>query len=238
MSKSANLGFPRIGAFRELKKAVESFWKGALTEDQLQTEAAKIRKANWQTQRDAGIDIIPSNDFSFYDQVLDHSCLFGVVPERYNFKGGNVDLTTYFAMARGRQADGQDVVAMEMTKWFDTNYHYIVPELSSKTTFKLSSQKIFDQYSEAKALGIETRPVIIGPVTYLSLGKAREEGFSRISLLDKLLPVYSEILQKLEKLGAKSIQIDEPFLALDLSAEQKAAYTKAFASIAKLQTLK
>ncbi len=237
MVKSANLGFPRIGAQRELKKAVESFWKGALSEEQLQTEAAKIRKTNWQTQRDAGIDIIPSNDFSFYDQMLDHSALFGVVPERYNFKGGNVDLTTYFAMARGRQTGGQDVVAMEMTKWFDTNYHYIVPELSSKTTFKLSSTKIFDEYSEAKSLGIETRPVIIGPVTYLTLAKGREDGFTRISLADKLLPVYVEILQKLEKLGAKSVQIDEPCLALDLSAEQKAAYKKAFETLSKASSL-
>ena len=233
MAKSANLGFPRIGAHRELKKAVEAFWKGTLSEEQLQAEAAKIRKTNWQTQKDAGIDIIPSNDFSFYDQMLDHTALFGAVPERYSFKGGNVDLTTFFAMARGRQTGGQDVVAMEMTKWFDTNYHYIVPELSSKTAFKLSSTKIFDEYSEAKALGIETRPVIIGPVTYLSLGKTRDEGFSKLSLLDKLLPVYAEVLKKLASLGAKSVQIDEPCLVLDLTAEQKTAYTKAFEAISK-----
>ena len=146
MAKSANLGFPRIGAFRELKKAVESYWKGDLTEEQLQTEATNIRKANWQSQKDAGINSIPSNDFSFYDQVLDTSALFGVVPERYNHDGGEVDLTTYFAMARGRQTEGTDVVACEMTKWFDTNYHYIVPEFSSNTEFKISSSKIFDQF--------------------------------------------------------------------------------------------
>jgi 5-methyltetrahydropteroyltriglutamate--homocysteine methyltransferase len=218
MARSANLGFPRIGAHRELKKAIESFWKGALTEAQLQTEAATIRKTNWQTQRDAGVDIIPSNDFSFYDQVLDHSALFGAVPARYNWKGGNVDLTTYFAMARGLQKDGHDVVAMEMTKWFDTNYHYIVPELTKSMSFKLSSTKIFDEFSEAKALGIETRPVVIGPVTYLKLGKCREANVSNLSFLDSLLPVYAEVLKKLESLGAKSVQIDEPFLALDLDA--------------------
>ncbi len=237
MARSANLGFPRIGAFRELKKAIESFWKGALNEQQLQAEAANIRKTNWQTQAAAGIDIIPSNDFSFYDQVLDHTALFGAVPPRYNFKGGNVDLTTYFAMARGLQKDGHDVVAMEMTKWFDTNYHYIVPELSTKTQFKLSSTKIFDEYSEAKALGIETRPVLIGAVTYLKLGKCREVNVSNVSFLDALLPVYGEVLKKLESLGAKSIQIDEPFLALDLSAEDKAAYKKAFEFLTKASNL-
>jgi 5-methyltetrahydropteroyltriglutamate--homocysteine methyltransferase len=237
MVKAANLGFTRIGAFRELKKAVEAFWKAGLSEEQLQAEAAKIRKANWQTQRDAGIEIIPSNDFSFYDQILDHTALFGAVPARYNFKGGNVDLTTYFAMARGRQQDGQDVVAMEMTKWFDTNYHYIVPEFKKGQVFKLSSTKIFDEYLEAKALGIETRPVLVGAVSYLKSGKCREEGVSRLSFLDALLPVYIEVLQKLEKLGAKSIQIDEPFLALDLSAEDKVAYKKAYDAIAKASKL-
>jgi len=152
MVKSANLGFPRIGASRELKKALESFWKGASSEQDLQTVAKQVRKTNWELQKKAGIDIIPSNDFSFYDQVLDHTALFGAVPERYEWKGGEVDLTTYFAMARGRQAQGQDVVAMEMTKWFDTNYHYIVPELSNDIEFKISTSKIFDQYTEAKEL--------------------------------------------------------------------------------------
>lgn len=228
MVKSSNLGFPRIGAFRELKKAVESFWKGNSSEADLQNTAKEIRKANWEMQKEANIDFIPSNDFSFYDQVLDHIALFGAVPERYNWQGGNVDLTTYFAMARGRQTDGQDVVAMEMTKWFDTNYHYIVPELYKTTEFKLSSTKIFDQYSEAKELGIETRPVLIGPITFLKLGKAREEGVDNLDFLDALLPVYREVIEKLEGLGAKNIQIDEPFLSLDLSNEDRIAYEKAF----------
>lgn len=233
MVQSANLGFPRIGAFRELKKAVESFWKGNSSEAELQQVASDIRKNNWELQKEAGIDIIPSNDFSFYDQVLDHIALFGAVPERYNWNGENVDLTTYFAMARGRQAEGQDVVAMEMTKWFDTNYHYIVPELSANTKFKLSSTKIFDQYSEAKALGIETRPVLIGPITFLKLGKTRDEGASTLDFLDALLPVYNEVISKLEALGAKEIQIDEPCLALDLTADEKIAYEKAFKTISE-----
>jgi len=237
MAKAANLGFPRMGEFRELKKAVESFWKGDLTEQQLQAEAAKIRKESWTKQKNAGIEIIPSNDFSFYDQMLDHTALFGAVPARYNFTAENVDLKTYFAMARGYQKEGHDVVAMEMTKWFDTNYHYLVPELKKGMNFKLSSTKIFDEYSEAKALGIETRPVIIGPVTYLKNGKCREHDVSNLSFLDSLLPVYAEILKKLESLGCKAVQIDEPVLALDLNAEEKAAFKKAFDAIAKASKL-
>lgn len=228
MAKSANLGFPRIGAFRELKKTVESFWKGEIKESDLQTKAKEIRKANWQTQKQAGIEIIPSNDFALYDQMLDHTALFGAVPNRYKWEGGNVDTTTYFAMARGRQKDGYDVVAMEMTKWFDTNYHYIVPELYKGMKFKLSSTKIFDEYQEAKDLGIETRPVIIGPVTYLKLGKTKEAGVTNLSFLADLLPVYAEIFAKLESLGCKQIQIDEPCLALDLKDDEKKAYIKAF----------
>jgi 5-methyltetrahydropteroyltriglutamate--homocysteine methyltransferase len=234
---SANLGFPRIGAFRELKKAVEAYWKGESTEAQLQATAKEIRATNWKKQADAGIAFIPSNDFSFYDQILDLTATVGAVPSRYNFAGGNVDLTTYFAMARGQQANGKDVVAMEMTKWFDTNYHYIVPEFSAKTDFKLSSTKIIDQYSEAKALGIETRPVITGPVTYLTIGKARTEGFNKLSLLGTLTAVYNEIFAKLEQAGAKHIQIDEPILATDLDAETKAAFESVYAGFAKTTKL-
>jgi 5-methyltetrahydropteroyltriglutamate--homocysteine methyltransferase len=234
---SANLGFPRIGAFRELKKAVESYWKGESTEAQLQAVAKEIRATNWKKQADAGINFIPSNDFSFYDQILDLTATVGAVPARYNFAGGNVDLTTYFAMARGQQANGKDVVAMEMTKWFDTNYHYLVPEFSKTTAFKLSSTKIVDEYNEAKALGIETRPVIVGPVTYLSIGKAREEGFNKLSLLNGLTAVYAEIFAKLEAAGATHIQIDEPILATDLDAETKSAFETVYAGFAKATKL-
>jgi 5-methyltetrahydropteroyltriglutamate--homocysteine methyltransferase len=229
MAKSANLGFPRIGAFRELKKTIESFWKGEIQETELQAKAKEIRVTNWNKQKDAGIDIIPSNDFSFYDQVLDHTALFGAVPFRYKHDASqNVSTQTYFAMARGIQKEGLDVTAMEMTKWFDTNYHYIVPELYKGIKFKLSSTKIFDQYKEAKDLGIETRPVILGPVTYLKLGKVKEEGVKNLDFLAELLPVYHEIFAKLEALGCTEIQIDEPFLALDLTDEEKRAYTKTY----------
>jgi 5-methyltetrahydropteroyltriglutamate--homocysteine methyltransferase len=238
MVKSANLGFPRVGAFRELKKAVESFWKGDITEASLQEEAAKIRKNNWELQKQAGINHIPSNDFSFYDHILDLSATLGAVPARYNFSGDQVDLTTYFAMARGRQQGGQDVVAMEMTKWFDTNYHYIVPEFKKGMKFKLSSNKIFDQYSEAKALGIQTPPVITGPITYLHVGKCRDAGVKNIDFLNDILPVYEQILAKLATLGAEYIQIDEPALALDLPAEYQAAYKSAFERLAKASPLK
>ncbi len=230
MVKAANLGFPRIGANRELKKSVEAYWKGKVSQDELLASAQAIRETNWRLQKDAGIDVIPSNDFSFYDQVLDMIATVGAVPSRYGFNGGEVDLDTYFAMARGSQKDGKDVTAMEMTKWFDTNYHYIVPEFKEKQWFKLSSGKIFDQYSEAKSLGIETRPVIIGPVSFLLLGKERD-GFDKLDLLDNLLPVYSEILDRLASDGCKEVQIDEPYLAMDLDDKAKAAYRTAYERI-------
>ena len=175
MLKTANLGFPRIGANRELKKAVESYWKKISSAADLQKSAAQIREKNWRLQKAAGIAFIPSNDFSFYDQTLDCLALFGAVPDRFKFSGGNVDLDLYFAMARGNQSlAGIDVTAMEMTKWFDTNYHYIVGEFKAGQTFKLSSTKIFDEYLEAKRLGIETRPVLTG--NFLSQPSMRRIG--------------------------------------------------------------
>jgi len=230
MLKTANLGFPRIGANRELKKAVESYWKKTSSQADLQKAAAEIRAKNWQTQKTAGITFIPSNDFSFYDQVLDTLALFGAVPDRFKFAGGNVDLDLYFAMARGAQREGIDVTAMEMTKWFDTNYHYIVGEFKKGQQFKISSSKIFDEYLEAKKLKIETRPVILGPITFLLLGKS-VDGSNRLDLLDNLLVAYKELFRKLEELGVKDVQIDEPFLVTDLSAEAIQAYLKAFAQI-------
>src|SRR5262245_45889134 len=173
MVLATNLGFQRIGADRELKKAVESYWKGKSSQKDLIATGKELRARHWKLQKDAGLAHIPSNDFSFYDQVLDTIALLGAVPKRYNFKGGNVDLDTYFAMARGRQQDGVDVTAMEMTKWFDTNYHFLVPEFEEGQQFKLSSTKVFDEHQEAKALGVETRPVLLGPVTFVSLGHAK-----------------------------------------------------------------
>lgn len=230
MLKTANLGFPRIGANRELKKAVESYWKKTSSLADLQKEASAIRAKNWQTQKAAGINFVPSNDFSFYDQTLDTLALFGAVPARFKFNGGNVDLDLFFAMARGAQRDGIDVTAMEMTKWFDTNYHYIVGEFSKGQTFKISSTKIFDEYQEAKKLGIETRPVILGPVSFLLLGKTTD-GSNKLDLLDNLLSAYKDLFKKLQEIGVKDVQIDEPFLVTDLSAEAIQAYLKAYPQI-------
>nr|WP_314896190.1 5-methyltetrahydropteroyltriglutamate--homocysteine S-methyltransferase [uncultured Flavobacterium sp.] len=232
--KTNNLGYPRIGSNRELKKACESYWAGKISVEELLTAGATIRKENWQLQAEAGIDLIPSNDFSFYDQVLDLSLTLGVIPKRYQeLAKTNSIIDLYFAMARGSQKDGQDVVAMEMTKWFDTNYHYIVPEFSKDQEFKLFSEKIIDEFKEANALGIKTKPVLIGPVTYLLLGKEKEEGFHRIDLVDKLLPVYFEILQKLENENVEWIQFDEPFLALNLTDKERSAITYVYTEINK-----
>lgn len=229
-----NLGYPRIGSNRELKKACESYWAGKISVDELLTVGATIRKENWQLQAEAGIDLIPSNDFSFYDQVLDLSLTLGVIPKRYQeLAKTNSTIDLYFAMARGSQKDGQDVVAMEMTKWFDTNYHYIVPEFTKDQEFKLFSEKIINEFKEANALGIATKPVLIGPVSYLLLGKEKEEGFHRIDLIEKLLPVYFEILQKLENENVAWIQFDEPFLALNLTDKERNAITYVYTEINK-----
>ncbi len=238
MAIAANLGFPRIGAKRELKKAVESYWKGNITEGELATAAKQIREGNWEFQKKAGLDFIPSNDFSYYDDKgLDTSALVGAIPDVYNHQGGDVGLATYFAMARGAQTDSVDVKAMEMSKYFDTNYHYIVPEFSKGQRFALSATKIFDEFKEAKALGIQTRPVIMGPISYLLLGKSKTEGFNPISLLDGLLEVYVELLQKLQLEGATNVQIDEPCLVLDLENDVLDAYKSAFEKLAAVSGL-
>ncbi len=230
MLKTASLGFPRIGANRELKKAVENYWKktqSALSATELnscvadlQEAAADIRRKNWEEQRANGIHFIPSNDFSFYDHILDAQTLFGATPDRFT-KFSGLDL--YFAMARG----ADEVTAMEMTKWFDTNYHYIVAEFKKNQQFKISSSKIFDEFLEAKKLGIETRPVIIGPVSFLLLGKSID-GSNKLDLLGNLLAAYSQLFKKLNEIGVKDVQIDEPFLVTDLSAEAIQAYLKAY----------
>lgn len=232
-----NLGFPRIGARRELKRATEAFWNGSVSLEELTRTGAELRKANWLSQKEAGIDLIPSNDFSFYDQMLDMSCLLGNIPPRYRWDGDTVDLPLLFQIARGSSGENNDcscgarggVVASEMTKWFDTNYHYIVPEFHRATSFRVGTTKPFDEFTEALALGIRTKPVLVGPLTYLYLGKSQDEGdLDRLSLLERVLPVYAEILQRLTSLGAEWIQIDEPILALDLDADWKAAFSSAY----------
>ncbi|HXF96782.1 MAG TPA: 5-methyltetrahydropteroyltriglutamate--homocysteine S-methyltransferase [Gemmatimonadales bacterium] len=228
-----NLGFPPIGAGRELKRATEAYWKGALPEKELQAAARALRARHWELQRRLGVDLVPSNDFSFYDRVLDTCALVGAVPERYGWTGGAVDLDTYFAMARGRQDGRRDAVAMEMTKWFDTNYHYIVPELDRGQGFRLASSKPVDEFLEAKALGVVTKPVLIGPVTFLLLAKSRTAGFDRLSLLDGLLPVYAEVLRRLGAAGAEWVQMDEPCLALDRTPAEREAYQSAYGYLAR-----
>jgi len=223
---ATNLGFPRIGGHRELKTAVESYWAGKSPVDELLKTAASLRARHWLVQQKAGIDHIPSNDFSLYDQMLDTIAMLGAVPPRYGHTGGNVSLDLYFAMARGRQ----DAPAMEMTKWFDTNYHYIVPELTADTSFGLSTTKAVDEFKEAKFLGITTRPVLIGPVTFLKLAKMRD-GADRWALLPKILPVYQQVLKALAEAGAEWVQIDEPVLVSDLDPATKDAFSDAYSEL-------
>ncbi|MFM8791596.1 MAG: 5-methyltetrahydropteroyltriglutamate--homocysteine S-methyltransferase [Solirubrobacterales bacterium] len=238
MALSNVSGFPRIGPARELKFATESFWRGESSEADLQQVAREIRIANWKRMSDAGIDLIPSNDFSFYDQVLDTIALVGAIPERYGWKGGDIGLEDYFAMARGRQADGVDVTAMEMTKWFDTNYHYIVPELGPTTEFSLSSTKPFDEHAEAMSeLGIDTVPVLIGPVSLLLLSKPADGvsgDFDPLDLLEGLVEVYGEALEKLAEQGATWVQLDEPCFVEDRTEKELDALRLAYEELAKV----
>ncbi len=238
MALATNLGFPRIGADRELKKAVEAYWKGKSSEGELMEAAKLLRARHWELQKKAGLDHIPSGDFSLYDQVLDMTCVLGLIPARYKQVGENIDLTTYFAMARGLQKGGIDVTAMEMTKWFDTNYHFIVPEFEQGMSPRLASSKFFDQFQEAMDLGIKTRPVLIGPATYVLLGKPKYDAFDAVDFVRSLLPVYKEILAKLSEMGAEWVQIDEPILALDLDDKARdvirAAYDELKASELKV----
>jgi len=232
-----NLGYPRVGANRELKKACEQYWTGKITRQQLFLVAKNLREQHWLLQQEAGIDLIPCNDFSFYDHVLDMSLLLGVIPHRYTpvvtDVQDNAEIDLYFAMARGYQKEGLDITAMEMTKWFDTNYHYIVPEFTADQTFKVFSQKLYNDCSAAKGfLKATPKPVLIGPVSYLLLGKEKEKGFDRIDLIKKLVPVYIELLNKLkDDYKIDWVQLDEPFLALDLTGPQKAAFQYAYQAI-------
>jgi 5-methyltetrahydropteroyltriglutamate--homocysteine methyltransferase len=227
-----NLGFPRIGARRELKKALESYWKGDIQANDLERTAAELRTRHWALQRDAGLAFVPVGDFSLYDHVLDTAVMLGALPPRFEARGDSVSLPTYFAMARGSAS----APAMEMTKWFDTNYHYIVPELSLDARLSLRSAKLIDETREALAQGFAPKPVLLGPVSFLWLGKERGNdgaSFSRLDLLERVLPVYHEVLMQLRGLGVEWVQIDEPALAMDLSADWLAAYSRAYGSLAR-----
>ena len=232
MTTASNLGFPPLGAARELKRATEGYWSGKVTRAQLLATGAELRRQHWQLQRDIGLDRIPANDFSFYDRMLDTCAMVGAVPPRYGWKSDWVDADTYFAMARGSQGKGRDVTAMEMTKWFDTNYHYIVPELERGQRFRMASAKPANEYREAKAAGIDATTVLIGPLTFLLLAKSKGAAFDRLSLLDALLAVYGDVLDSLASAGATWVQLDEPCLALDRSDAERAAYLRAYKFLA------
>ena len=232
MTTIHNLGFPRIGAKRELKFALESYWKGESSRDELKALGAQLRQRHWENQ--AGLDLVPVGDFSFYDQVLDASFLLGNLPERVQgFHGDELD--NYFRVARGRSAKGLEdhsaccggVAAGEMTKWFDTNYHYIVPEFTAETQFTLDASRLLEQLAEAQAQGVKAKPVIIGPVTYLALGKAKDDS-NKLALLERLLPVYSQLLAALAKAGVEWVQIDEPILVTELDADWQQAFKTAY----------
>jgi len=236
MATTHNLGFPRIGTQRELKFALESYWKGASSLDELKALGAQLRQRHWENQAD--LDLAAVGDFAFYDQVLDMSFTLGNLPERVrDFHGDTLD--NYFRVARGRSARGAEdhsaccggVAAGEMTKWFDTNYHYIVPEFSATTEFKLDASRLLEQLAEARARGVKAKPVIIGPVTYLALGKAKDDS-AKLALLPRLLPVYVELLATLAAQGVEWVQIDEPTLVTELSTEWQQAYTTAYQTLA------
>ena len=232
MATTHNLGFPRIGAGRELKKALEAYWRSDINDEQLEATAAELRKRHWILQRDLGIDLIPAGDFALYDQMLNMTALLGATPSRFNAGGHDVGLDLYFAMARGTATQP----AMEMTKWFDTNYHYIVPEFDSHTSFRIGSPRLFNEVAEARALGIVPKVVLIGPLTYLYLGKATTPDFNRLDLLANLLPAYRDILARLASMDVEWVQIDEPVLALDLDEEWLRGLDQAYAILKEAGT--
>lgn len=224
--KTSVIGFPRVGTLRELKFASEKYFRKEITQDELLKVAKELRKTHWKTQKNAGIDYISSNDFSFYDITLDTAVLLGIVPERYR-KLGLSPLDTYFAMARGYQGESGDVKALAMKKWFNTNYHYIVPEVEDDMTIALSGDKLITEYEEAKSLGIETKPVVIGPYTMLKLcrytGKKQAADF-----VDAFVNSYKQIVKTCEEHDAGWLQIEEPALVRDMDAQDIALFDKIY----------
>ncbi|UDQ80032.1 5-methyltetrahydropteroyltriglutamate--homocysteine S-methyltransferase [Erwinia rhapontici] len=225
------LGFPRVGLRRELKKAQESYWAGTTSQDDLLTTGRELRARHWQQQKDAGVNLLPVGDFAWYDHVLTTSLMLGNVPARHQNKEGSVDLDTLFRLGRGRAPTGEPAAAAEMTKWFNTNYHYMVPEFVQGQQFKLTWTQLLDEVDEALALGHKIKPVLLGPVTYLWLGKVKGDQFDRLSLLKDILPVYQQVLAELAKRDIEWVQIDEPALALELPAEWLAAFKPAYAAL-------
>ncbi|KAF7724244.1 methionine-synthesizing 5- methyltetrahydropteroyltriglutamate--homocysteine methyltransferase [Apophysomyces ossiformis] len=243
MVTATNLGFPYVGAKRELKKLVESYWSGKISGDELRAGYVKIQESHWKLQKEKGLEHIPSGEFTLYDRVLDTAQQFGAIPKRYQHITNPLD--QFFAMGRGLQrpatetSEKIDVPAMEMKKWFDTNYHFIVPEFEADQTFQLQNPRAVDQFKTAKAIGIHTRPVLVGPVSFLKLGKpTKDAAFDTLSLLPKVLPLYVELLKQLEAAGADWVQIDEPVLILDLDANTKLALEKAYKTLKSQTNLK
>ncbi|WP_185868951.1 5-methyltetrahydropteroyltriglutamate--homocysteine S-methyltransferase [Blattabacterium cuenoti] len=231
-----NLGYPRIGIQRELKKACEAYWSNKINSEELFQVGKKIRKENWKIQEMANLDLIPCNDFSFYDHVLDMSFLLGSIPDSYLSVPIENNIDLYFSMARGFQENGLDIKAMEMTKWFNTNYHYIVPEFNKNQKFYIFSKKIFEELEELKKIlksVKKIKPVLIGPVSYLFLGKEKDKYFHRMDLIENIVPVYIEIIKNLKNKGVDWIQLDEPILVLDMSEKEKQAFTYAYKKISK-----
>ncbi|WP_444945574.1 5-methyltetrahydropteroyltriglutamate--homocysteine S-methyltransferase [Microbulbifer sp. VTAC004] len=228
MAQTHILGYPRIGANRELKKAQEAYWRGEISQQQLLQEGEEIRRSNWQAQSDAGLDWVTVGDFAWYDQVLNHSLMFGVVGDRFSEGAAENKLDQYFRLARGRAPSGQPVAASAMTKWFDTNYHYLVPELTDQQAFSLDSEWLLDEVREAQVQGHKVKPVVMGPLTYLWLGRGVD---SALSLLPSLLPCYTQLFSQLADLGVGWVQLDEPILGLDLPEEWRSAFIGAYKGI-------
>ncbi|WND81700.1 5-methyltetrahydropteroyltriglutamate--homocysteine S-methyltransferase [Lysobacter capsici] len=233
MISVTHLGFPRIGARRELKLALESFWKGDTPAQSLHDTAASLRERHWRLAHDAGADVVPCNDFSLYDHVLDNAVLFDAIPASHRAAFEEDPLGGYFALARGVQDGRRDLRALEMTKWFDTNYHYLVPQFEPGQRFALRGDKPLAELAQAQALGLDARPVLLGPVSFLKLGKRNDGGDPR-ELLDALLPAYAELLAKLKAAGAQWVQLDEPTLTLDLDDADRAAFRRAYAALAEV----
>lgn len=225
-----SLGFPRIGRRRELKFALEKYWRGESTQAQLREVASELRRTHWQWQAAAGIEQVPVGDFAFYDQVLTLSATLNAIPERHRGEGA-IDLDTLFRVARGRAPTGQDAPASEMTKYFNTNYHYLVPELSQNQVFSIAYEQFFDEVSEAQSLGYKAKPVLLGPVSYLFLSKTVGQEFDKLSLLPNLLTAYADILARFAAQGVQWVQLDEPILALELDGEWQTAITEAYQAL-------
>ncbi|ABX50923.1 5-methyltetrahydropteroyltriglutamate--homocysteine methyltransferase [Shewanella baltica OS625] len=225
-----SLGFPRIGRRRELKFALEKYWRGEITQAELREVASELRRTHWQWQTAAGIEQVPVGDFAFYDQVLTLSATLNAIPERHRGEGA-IDLDTLFRVARGRAPTGQDAPASEMTKYFNTNYHYLVPELTQNQEFSIAYEQFFDEVSEAQALGYKAKPVLLGPVSYLHLAKTVGQEFDKLSLLPNLLTAYADILARFAVQGVEWVQLDEPVLALELDTHWQAAMTKTYQAL-------